>query len=173
MSPEPSLVLHGCPWVQRRNSRGSQERTARCKTPHSMSICWAAVAVGREPCEPGRQPTARVGSHQCHAYLHARILNIACDDHGVVKVTVQRTTTYSRSTLLFDRLALDVLRQCDERGPRGSYGSAARGAGGDAASGYATAIPYTSTHSAGLAPMDRQDSRAIATLPWSVTWARA
>jgi transposase len=55
-------------------------------------------------------------SCQFQTYLHARIPRVACDEHGVVQVLVPWAAPRARFTLLFERLAIDVLRQCDVSG---------------------------------------------------------
>ncbi len=55
-------------------------------------------------------------SCQFQTYLHARIPRVECDEHGVVQVLVPWAAPRSRFTLLFERLAIDVLRQCDVSG---------------------------------------------------------
>ena len=55
-------------------------------------------------------------SCQFQTYLHARIPRVVCGEHGVVQVLVPWAVPRSRFTLLFERLAIDVLRQCDVSG---------------------------------------------------------
>jgi transposase len=55
-------------------------------------------------------------SCQFQTYLHARIPRVECGAHGVVQVLVPWAELRSRFTLLFERLALDVLRHCDVTG---------------------------------------------------------
>jgi transposase len=55
-------------------------------------------------------------SCQFQTYLHARIPRVACGEHGVVQVLVPWAEPRSRFTRLFERLAIDVLRQCDVSG---------------------------------------------------------
>lgn len=55
-------------------------------------------------------------SCQFQPHLPARIPRVACGEHGVVQVTVPWAEPRSRFTLLFERLAIDVLRQCDVSG---------------------------------------------------------
>ncbi|MBX3332259.1 MAG: ISL3 family transposase, partial [Nitrospira sp.] len=55
-------------------------------------------------------------SCQFQTYRHARIPHVACGEHGVVQVLVPWAAPRSRFTLLFERLAIDVLRQCDVSG---------------------------------------------------------
>ncbi|MEO5631918.1 MAG: ISL3 family transposase [Nitrospiraceae bacterium] len=55
-------------------------------------------------------------SCQFQTHLHARIPRVECGAHGVVQVTGPWAAPRSRFTLLFERLAIDVLRQCDVSG---------------------------------------------------------
>ena len=50
-------------------------------------------------------------SCQFQTYLHARIPRVVCGEHGVVQVWVPWPVPRSRFTLLFERLAIDALRQ--------------------------------------------------------------
>lgn len=49
-------------------------------------------------------------------YLHARIPRVKCPKDGVLQVRVPWAEPKSRFTLLFERLAIDVLGQCDVTG---------------------------------------------------------
>ena len=53
---------------------------------------------------------------QLKTFLHARPPRVQCKDHGVVQVTLPWAEEKSRFTALFDRLAIDVLRECDVLG---------------------------------------------------------
>jgi len=55
-------------------------------------------------------------SCQFQTHLHARIPRVECGEHGVVQVKVPWAEPRSRFTLLFERLAIDVLSQCDVSG---------------------------------------------------------
>ncbi len=55
-------------------------------------------------------------SCQFQTYLHASIPRVTCGKHGVVQVLVPWAAPRSRFTRLFERLAIDVLRQCDVSG---------------------------------------------------------
>jgi len=93
-------------------------------------------------------------SCQFQTHLHARIPRVACSEHGVVQVKVPWAEPRSRFTLLFERLAIDVLNQCDVSGAtrilRISWDEAW---GGDAAGGHAWSRPQTG---AGRAPDRRR-----------------
>ena len=49
-------------------------------------------------------------------YLHARPPRVECPAHGVRQVTLPWAEPLSRFTVLFDRLAIDVLKECDVEG---------------------------------------------------------
>ena len=49
-------------------------------------------------------------------YLHVRIPRVECPKDGVLQVRVPWAEPKSRFTMLFERLAIDVLRQCDVTG---------------------------------------------------------
>lgn len=52
-------------------------------------------------------------SCQFKTYLHARIPRVSCKEHGVAQVEVPWAKPNSRFTLLFERLAIDLLQECD------------------------------------------------------------
>ena len=49
-------------------------------------------------------------------YLHARVPRVECPEHGVHQSRVPWAEPMSRFTSLFERLAVDVLRECDVEG---------------------------------------------------------
>lgn len=49
-------------------------------------------------------------------YLHARIPRVQCPEHGVLQVRVPWAEPHSRFTLLFERLAVEVLRHSHVKG---------------------------------------------------------
>ena len=53
---------------------------------------------------------------QCQTHLHARIPRVQCPKHGVLQVKVPWAEPKSRFTMRFERLAIDVLRECDVTG---------------------------------------------------------
>jgi transposase len=52
-------------------------------------------------------------------YLHARPPRVACPVHGVRQVRLPWAEPWSRFTALFERLAIDVLCECDVAGAAG------------------------------------------------------
>lgn len=55
-------------------------------------------------------------SCQYKTLLHARIPRVQCPEHGVLQVRVPWAEPKSRFTLLFERLAIDVMMECDITG---------------------------------------------------------
>jgi transposase len=55
-------------------------------------------------------------SCQFLTYLHARIPRIKCPEHGVLQVSVPWAESHSRFTLLFERLAVEILLQSTVQG---------------------------------------------------------
>jgi transposase len=49
-------------------------------------------------------------------YLHARTPRVDCPEHGVLRVRLPWAEPMSRFTILFERLAVDVLKECDVLG---------------------------------------------------------
>jgi transposase len=55
-------------------------------------------------------------SMQFLTFLHARPPRVDCPDHGVAQVRLPWAEPTSRFTALFERLAIDVLKECDVQG---------------------------------------------------------
>ena len=55
-------------------------------------------------------------SCQFLTYLHARPPRVDCPEHGVVQASLPWAEPMSRFTILFERLAVDVLSECDVSG---------------------------------------------------------
>ena len=89
---------------------------------------WAGHGPGhRMPCPTcGRGLAVRdhseerawrhLDSCQFMTYLHARPPRVECPEHGVLQITLPWAEPKSRFTSLFERLAIDVLKECDVRG---------------------------------------------------------
>jgi transposase len=89
---------------------------------------WAGHAEGeRWPCPEcaARLPVydhtpERVWRHldtcQCQTVLHARLPRVQCPTHGVVQVRPAWAEPQSHFTLLFERFAIEVLKECDVTG---------------------------------------------------------
>jgi transposase len=55
-------------------------------------------------------------SCQFLTYLHARPPRVSCAEHGVLQVRLPWAEPMARFTILFERLAVDVLKECDVTG---------------------------------------------------------
>lgn len=88
---------------------------------------WAEHAEQQFPCPECRKPCPvydhaeeRVWRHldscQFMTHLHARIPRVDCEEHGVRQVAVPWAEPRSRFTALFERLAIDVLREASVTG---------------------------------------------------------
>lgn len=88
---------------------------------------WAEHGEGKWPCPECRRSLPlydhseeRVWRHldscQFLTYLHARIPRVQCAEHGVRQVQLPWAEPKSRFTALFERLAIDVLRETDVLG---------------------------------------------------------
>ena len=55
-------------------------------------------------------------SCQFKTYLHARVPRVKCPTHGARQVKLPWAEAHSRFTLLFERLAIDVLKEASVRG---------------------------------------------------------
>ena len=58
-------------------------------------------------------------SCQFLTFLHARAPRVKCPEHGVRNVALPWAEPHSRFTVLFERLAIDVLAECDVEGACG------------------------------------------------------
>lgn len=115
------------PWTVHRVNLDVNGQRVDVWAEHSDNAIWACPHC-RETLpldDYAEERTWRLlDSCQFQTYLHARIPRVVCGKHGVVQVLVPWAVPRSRFTLLFERLAIDVLRQCDVTGACGSFGSA-------------------------------------------------
>ncbi len=107
------------PWTVDRVELNVAERRVDVWATHPAGVAW--------PC-PACAYTGPVRDHadertwrhldSCHfqTYLHARIPRVACPTHQVRQVRVPWAEPDSRFTRLFERLAIDLLLECDVSG---------------------------------------------------------
>ena len=82
---------------------------------HEPGARWRCAQCERElPCRDHAEE--RVWRHldtcQFGTYVHARVPRVDCPEHGVAQVSVPWASARSRFTLLMERWAIDVLKQC-------------------------------------------------------------
>ena len=107
------------PWTVSRVNLEFNEQCVDVWAEHSEDATWTCPHCAKTlPLyDHAEERTWRhLDSCQFQTHLHARIPRVACGEHGVVQVLVPWAAPRSRFTLLFERLAIDVLRQCDVSG---------------------------------------------------------
>lgn len=107
------------PWTVSRVELNVKGQRVDVWAEHPEDAAWECPHCSRElPLyDHAEERTWRhLDSCQFQTYLKARIPRVACGQHGVVQVMVPWAEPRSRFTLLFERLAIDVLRQCDVTG---------------------------------------------------------
>ena len=83
------------------------------RTRFSCPECDASLAVYDHAEE---RAWRHLDSCQFLTYLHARPPRVDCATHGVRQVALPWAEPHSRFTVLFERLAIDVLSECDVEG---------------------------------------------------------
>ncbi|MBI5854822.1 MAG: ISL3 family transposase, partial [Nitrospirae bacterium] len=107
------------PWTVSRVELNVKGQRVDVWAEHPEGVSWACPQCSRElPLyDHAEERTWRhLDSCQFQTHLHARIPRVECGEHGVVQVLVPWAAPRSRFTLLFERLAIDVLSQCDVTG---------------------------------------------------------
>lgn len=86
---------------------------------HTKPKSWPCPECGK-PCGLHDHDEERTWRHldscQFRTILHARVPRVKCQEHGVRQVRVPWAEPRSRFTALFERLAIDVLRETDIAG---------------------------------------------------------
>jgi len=103
------------PWTVRQVSLDIKGRRVDVWAEHPEGQFW-----GCPECSKGLavydHSEERIWRHldscQCQTYLHARIPRVDCPEHGVRQVSVPWAESKSRFTRMFERLAIDMLREC-------------------------------------------------------------
>lgn len=75
---------------------------------------WGCPECGKKMCihDYATRRWRHLDSCQFKTILEARVPRVKCMEHGTVTVKVPWAERHGRFTLLFERLALDVLRDC-------------------------------------------------------------
>jgi transposase len=107
------------PWTVSSVKLDVEGQRVDVRAEHSRDASWECPECGKGLSLYDHAPERtwrHLDSCQFQTYLHARIPRVECDEHGVVQVKVAWAEHRSRFTLLFERFAIDVLRQCDVSG---------------------------------------------------------
>ena len=107
------------PWSVRTVEMNVQEQKVDVWAAHPEDASWECPECGK-PRPLYDHAEERIWRHldscQFKTFLHARVPRVECPEHGIVQVKVQWAEAKSRFTLLFERLAIEVLKQCDVTG---------------------------------------------------------
>ena len=107
------------PWTVTRVDLSVTEERVDVWAGHADRVRWPCPTCGAE-LPVYDHAAARAWRHldtcQFVTYLHARPPRVDCPDHGVRQVRLPWAEAHARFTLLFERLAIDVLKECDIRG---------------------------------------------------------
>lgn len=108
------LLGLSAPWTVARVELDLPEQRVDVYAEHEANKSWpcaeCGAACGLYDHEPERR-WRHLDSCQFQTFLHARIPRTKCPTHGVRQVRVPWAEPQARFTLLFERLAIDVLRE--------------------------------------------------------------
>ena len=107
------------PWTVSRVELDVQRHQVDVWAEHTQGVQWPCpecVGQGRLYDHAEERVWRHLDSCQYRTYLHARIPRVQCATHGVVQVAVPWAEPQARFTRLFERLAIDVLRECSVTG---------------------------------------------------------
>jgi transposase len=103
------------PWFVERVQLNVAELRVDIWLAHRPGVKWPCPKCDEHPVGYDHAPQ-RTWRHmdtcQFKTFLHARVPRVTCREHGVVQVAVPWAEPRSRFTLLFERLIIDVLQQC-------------------------------------------------------------
>lgn len=104
------------PWTVERVVLDLEQQRVDVWTTHKEGVHWPCAECGSMASLYDHAPERtwrHLDSCQFKTFLHARPPRINCKDHGVRQVRLSWAEESSRFTLLFERLAIDVLRESD------------------------------------------------------------
>ena len=107
------------PWSVERIELDVKEKRVNVWVEHKGGRRWPCPECGRELKiydHAEERSWRHLDSCAFQTHMHARIPRVECVDHGVLQVRVPWAEPHSRFTALFERLAVDVLLQCDVTG---------------------------------------------------------
>jgi len=103
------------PWFVERVKLNVAESRVDIWVDHRRGAKWPCPKCDSEPIGYDHAPE-RAWRHldtcQFRTFVHARVPRVTCGEHGVLQVAVPWAASRGRFTLLFERLIIDVLRQC-------------------------------------------------------------
>jgi transposase len=107
------------PWTVSRVELKVKEQRVEVWAGHAEGVHWRCPECATElPVydHAEQRPWHHLDSCQFQTYLHARLPRVGCPSHGVPQVRLPWAERRARFTTLFERLAIDVLRETDVKG---------------------------------------------------------
>jgi len=107
------------PWTVERVTLDMENQRVDVLVTHPEGFRWPCPECGAMASLYDHAPERawrHLDSCQFKTFLHARPPRINCREHGVRQVRLSWAEASSRFTLLFERLAIDVLQECDVLG---------------------------------------------------------
>lgn len=107
------------PWEVTRVELSVKEQRVDVWVDHPSKTKWQCPECRRElPTHDHREERGwrHLDTCQFLTYLHARPPRVECPEHGLHQVRLPWAEPMSRFTTLFERLAVDVLKECDVLG---------------------------------------------------------
>lgn len=107
------------PWAVKSVALDIPQQKVDVMAEHPQGHSWPCPKCGCQLPVYDHSPERtwrHLDSCQFKTYLHARIPRVNCQEHGVSQVEVPWAKPHSRFTLLFERLAIDILKQCSIKG---------------------------------------------------------
>lgn len=141
------------PWTVKSVALDIQQQKVDVRAEHPQNSSWPCPKCGCQLPTYDHSPERtwrHLDSCQFKTYLHASIPRVNCQEHGVTQIDVPWAKPHSRFTLLFERLAIDVLKQCTVKGATSilriswdeAYGIMSRAVGRGLERKKAEPIPY-------------------------------
>jgi transposase len=107
------------PWTVSRVELSIEQGRVDVWAEHARQSRWPCAECGRELAtyDHGEERQWRhLDSCQFLTYLHARPPRVQCPEHGTLQVRLPWAEPKARFTSLFERLAVDVMKECDISG---------------------------------------------------------
>src|SRR4051812_16626735 len=107
------------PWTVARVELSATDQRVDVWAEHRAGVRWPCPDCGLELAiydHSAERTWRHLDSCQFLTYLHAAVPRVQCPTHGVRQVGVPWAEARSRFTLLFERLAIDVLQETDVAG---------------------------------------------------------
>lgn len=107
------------PWVVSKVELSLKDQRVDVWAEHAAGVQWPCPECQKDlPLQDhsGERAWRHLDTCQFKTFLHARPPRVACPEHGVKQVRLPWAEPHSRFTALFERFAIDVLKETDVTG---------------------------------------------------------